>query len=45
MPSNTAPEALLDAVKATFNELSPGLTYLIMHPALDTAELRVSVGD
>lgn len=45
LPLNPAPEALLEMVKATFNELPPGLTYLIMHPALDTPELRASVSD
>ena len=39
------PEALLEVVKATFNDLPPGLTYLITHPALDTPELRASVSD
>jgi len=45
LPLNSAPEALLEVVKATFNELPPGLTYLITHPALDTPELRASVSD
>jgi predicted glycoside hydrolase/deacetylase ChbG (UPF0249 family) len=45
MPLNHAPETLLDAAKAIFDELPPGLTYLIMHPALDTPELRAMVGD
>jgi len=45
MPLNHVPEALLDAAKAIFDGLPPGLTYLIMHPALDTPELRATVGD
>ena len=45
MPLNPAPGALLDAVKQIFNELPPGLTYLIVHPALDIPELRATVSD
>jgi predicted glycoside hydrolase/deacetylase ChbG (UPF0249 family) len=42
---NRVPDALLDAVKTIFSELPPGLTYLIMHPALDSPELRAIGGD
>jgi chitin disaccharide deacetylase len=39
------PAALCDAVKRIFDELPSGLTYLIMHPAVDTPELRAIGGD
>ena len=45
MPFDHPPEALLGAAKRIFDELPPGLTYLIMHPALDTPELRAIGGD
>jgi chitin disaccharide deacetylase len=35
----------LDLVKKLFNELPPGLTYLITHPANDTPELRAIAPD
>jgi len=45
MPLIPGPGSLLDAAMEIFSELPPGLTYLIMHPALDTPELRASVSD
>jgi len=45
MPHDHPSEALLSEVKRIFDELPPGLTYLIMHPALDTPELRAIGGD
>jgi hypothetical protein len=45
MPLNQRPEDLPGAAKAIFDELPPGLTYLIMHPALDSPELRAFAGD
>ena len=38
-------EMLLSEAKKIFDELPPGLTYVIMHPALDTPELRAIAGD
>ena len=38
-------ELLLNEAKRIFDELPPGLTYLIMHPALDTPELHAIGGD
>jgi predicted glycoside hydrolase/deacetylase ChbG (UPF0249 family) len=42
---NHAPEHLPNAVKTTFDELPAGLTYLLMHPALASPELRAIGGD
>ncbi len=39
------PAALFDAMKNLLTELPPGLTYLILHPAMDTPELRAIGGD
>jgi predicted glycoside hydrolase/deacetylase ChbG (UPF0249 family) len=45
MPLDHPPESLLSEVKRIFDELPPGLTYLIMHPAKDTPELRAIARD
>lgn len=45
MPLDHPPEMLLSEAKKIVDELPPGLTYLIMHPALDTPELRAIGGD
>jgi predicted glycoside hydrolase/deacetylase ChbG (UPF0249 family) len=45
MPLNHPAAALLDKAKRIFEELPPGLTYLLMHPALDTPELRAICTD
>ena len=45
MPLNHPAATLLDTAKRIFEELPPGLTYLLMHPALDTPELRAICTD
>jgi hypothetical protein len=45
MPLNQPSDAMLDGAKRVFEELPPGLTYLLMHPALDTPELRAICTD
>jgi hypothetical protein len=45
MPLDHPAGALLDRAKRIFEELPPGLTYLLMHPALDTPELRAICTD
>ena len=45
MPLEQAAGSELDSAKHIFDELQPGLTYLLMHPALDTPELRAICPD
>jgi hypothetical protein len=45
MPLEQAAGSELDSAKRIFDELQPGLTYLLMHPALDTPELRAICSD
>jgi predicted glycoside hydrolase/deacetylase ChbG (UPF0249 family) len=45
MPLERAAGLALDSAKRIFDELPPGLTYLLMHPALDTPELRAICSD
>lgn len=45
IPLDHPAETLLSEAKRIFDELPVGLTYLIMHPALDTPELRAIGGD
>jgi hypothetical protein len=45
MPLNHPAGTLLDTAKRIFEELPAGLTYLLMHPALDTPELRAICTD
>ncbi len=41
----THPEGRIDLVKGLFDELPPGLSQLIFHPAHDTPELRAAAPD
>lgn len=45
MPLTGPAVGRLDLTKRLFSELPPGLTYLITHPATDTAELRTIAAD
>jgi predicted glycoside hydrolase/deacetylase ChbG (UPF0249 family) len=45
MPLDQPPEVLLRVAKSMFDELPSGLTYIIIHPAMDTPELRAIGGD
>ena len=45
MPLNEPTTRWLDLTKRLFDELPPGLTYLITHPATDSPELRAIAGD
>jgi chitin disaccharide deacetylase len=45
MPLSHPAGTLLDTAKHIFEELPAGLTYLLMHPALDTPELRAICTD
>ncbi|MBV9161357.1 MAG: polysaccharide deacetylase family protein [Pseudonocardiales bacterium] len=45
MPLNEPPTQRLNLTKRLFDELPPGLTYLITHPARDTPELRAIAQD
>jgi chitin disaccharide deacetylase len=45
MPLNQPADAMLEVAKRIFEDLPPGLTYLLMHPALDTPELRAICTD
>ena len=45
MPLNEPTTRWLDLTKRLFDELPPGLTYLITHPATDSPELRAVAGD
>jgi len=45
MPLDAPVDAWLDVTTRLFEELPPGLTYLITHPARDTPELRAVAGD
>jgi predicted glycoside hydrolase/deacetylase ChbG (UPF0249 family) len=45
MPLNHSADTVLDSAKRIFEELPPGFTYLLMHPALDTPELRAICTD
>ncbi|MCU1451205.1 MAG: YdjC family protein, partial [Acidimicrobiales bacterium] len=40
MPLEEPPSGWVEATKRLFDELPPGLTYVITHPAADTPELR-----
>jgi predicted glycoside hydrolase/deacetylase ChbG (UPF0249 family) len=45
MPPDEPASRWLDVTKRLFDELPPGLTYLITHPATDTPELRYVASD
>jgi chitin disaccharide deacetylase len=45
MPLDEPPANRLDLTRRLFDELPPGLTYLISHPAKDTPELRAIAPD
>jgi hypothetical protein len=45
MPLDAPAGAPLEHAKRLFDELPPGLTYLVLHPAADTPELRSIAGD
>jgi hypothetical protein len=45
MPLNEPPTNRLELTRRLFDELPPGLTYLITHPAKDTPELRAIAPD
>ncbi|MGH8524437.1 MAG: polysaccharide deacetylase family protein, partial [Gammaproteobacteria bacterium] len=45
MPLNEPAIRWLDRTKRLFDELPPGLTYLITHPATDSPELRAIADD
>ena len=45
MPLNHSADTVLESAKRIFEELPPGFTYLLMHPALDTPELRAICTD
>jgi predicted glycoside hydrolase/deacetylase ChbG (UPF0249 family) len=45
MPLNKPATNWLDLTKRLFDQLPPGLTYLITHPAKDTPELRAITSD
>lgn len=45
MPLAEPPAGLVEWTKRLFDELPPGLTYLILHPARDTPELRALASD
>ena len=45
MPLDEPPAQWSDLTKRMFDDLPPGLTYLITHPAIDTSELRAVAGD
>jgi len=45
MPLDAPPEEWLAVTTRLFEELPPGLTYLITHPARDTPELRAVAAD
>ncbi|HJT02893.1 MAG TPA: polysaccharide deacetylase family protein [Pseudonocardiaceae bacterium] len=45
MPLDEPPANRLDLTRTLFDELPPGLTYLITHPARDTPELRAIAPD
>lgn len=40
-----APDGQLDVAKKMFGELNPGLTHFIIHPSIDTPELRAITPD
>ena len=40
-----APQGQLDVAKKMFGELNPGLTHFIIHPSIDTPELRAITPD
>ena len=45
MPLNQPADAWLDAAVSIFDGLPPGLTCLLIHPAIDTPELRAICTD
>jgi hypothetical protein len=45
MPVNRPTTQRPDLVRRLFDELPPGLTYLITHPARDSPEIRAMAGD